>query len=286
MDYRSINLNAACTEQFGIGWGPTRTSEHLWSWRAVAAGQPPQNIDLKRAVNRQCGPDYKLVHIGAHAYDWRAFAPMINNYYVVPVLQIAADFFYDIAAVRQALANYNSGIASIREFYRLQTGKTFRLLPPICQYTPITATQWYDLAQLSLFDSHRAAYGDKSIELLKSGFGGVMNPHLIYLVTQFCGPNPASKISPYGAINRGNISIVPATACLEERTVSDKNDFHALYAIGHELGHAFGLPHSDMITPRPDNYGDSLMLWGWNGRDNAILLDSEKAKLLQTPYFF
>lgn len=284
--YRSLNLNAAANEQCGIGYQAVKKGEHLWQWKAEAPSRPSLDIDLQRAATRQCGPDYKVIHTGIHAYDWAAFAPVLTNYYIVPVMQIAADMFYDIAAVRQALENFNSGIASVREFYRLQTGKTFRLLPPICQYTPLTALQWYDLAQLSLYDSHRAEYGDKAIELLRSGFGGAMNTNLIYLVTQFCGPNPTSRISPYGAINRGNISIVPATACLEERTVSDKNDFPALYAIGHELGHAFGLPHSDMINPRPDNYGDSLMLWGWNGRDKAILLDSEKQKLLQTPYFF
>lgn len=286
MDYKHLSLNAACTEQFGIGWSPTYASDHLWSWKAICAGQLPQNIDLKRAVNRQCGPDYKLVHIGTHAYDWRAFAPMLQSYYVLPVMQIAFDWFYDWAAVRNAVENFNSAIASIREFYRIQTGKTFRPLPTICQYTGLTADQWYNLAQLSLYDAHRAKYGDQSIEILKAGFDGLMNQNIVYIVTQFCGPNPASKISPFGAINRGNISVVPGTVCLEQRTTNDPNDFNALYAVGHELGHAFGLPHSDTLVPRPDSYGDSIMLWGWNPRPNAILLGSEKTKLLQSPYFF
>ena len=288
--YKPISLNLVASTQFGTGRIAVAASNHLWSWKPYP-GTADQNLDLQWAVNNQYGSDYRIIHKGVHKDDWKAFAPNLNNYYVLPVLQVASDYFFDIEGVKQALLNLNSLTASIREFYRLQVGKTFRLLEPICQYSELNSQQWYDLAQLSLYDSHRAEYGDKAIATLKDRFGQVMNPNLIYLVTQFCGFNPAkiaNKISPYGAINRGNISVIPATACLEQRTTTDPNDFNSLFACGHELGHAFGLPHTDQnsvdkLTP---GWGNSIMQWGWNGLDNANLLPCEIDKLKTSPFFF
>lgn len=283
---KSIDLNLAAQKQWGDGFYAFSLGNHIYQWRAKL-GARYESMDLQKAVQSQYGPDFKLVLSGVDRDGWKAFNHLAFNYQVLPVLQIATDYFYDPTSVKIAVDNLNSLVASIREFYRLQVGKTFSLLETICQRTSLNSQQWYDLAQKSIDPVYREEYGDKSMEILKAEFGYSINPKIIYLVTQFCGPNPSNKISPYGAINRGNISVIPATACLEQRTTNDPNDFSSLFACGHELGHGFGLPHTDSVPESEQPYGwqNSIMQWGWNDLPTANLTEKEKAFLYNSPYF-
>ena len=51
---------------------------------------------------------------------------------------------------------------------------------------------------------------------------------------------------------------------------------------GHELGHAFGLPHPPDGDP---NWNDAIMGFGYLTFPNAILLPSDKGTLLNSGHF-
>jgi len=241
-------------------------------------------IDMTRAAREEWGMDFIAVYTGVHAYDWVAFNHKAHTNLVVPVMQVAPDYFWQVDDVRTAKSNFEAEIKIAQDFYRNQLGETFEFLPTIVQYGSLNSQKWYDLAQQSLDPAHRNDYFDQSFYILNKEFLNYINPNLIYLVTQFYDVDPdkvATKISPYGALNRGNVSVVPGTVCLSPPTTP------GLFAIAHELGHAFGLPHTDTIPAdqRPSNWVESIMQNGWNGYPNAILLESEKNTLRQSPYF-
>lgn len=285
--FKNLDLNWAAKNQCGDGFIAKQYSDHLYGWGAYKPGLQIQSIDMQLAVQRYYGPEYHSVFTGVHAYDWKAYAPMLWSYKVVPVLQISADLFSQIDLVKIAVNNFSSLINSVRDFYYQQVGETFDVLPVLCQESKVTNKQWFDVAQKSLDPAYREVYGDLSMQILKDRFK-VINPKLIYIVTQFCGfDNLPDKISPFGAINKGNISVIPATACLEQRTTNDPNDYLSLFACSHELGHASGLPHTDTIPAyqRPSNWENSIMQGGWGWKMPPILLESEKAFLRNSPFF-
>jgi hypothetical protein len=65
---------------------------------------------------------------------------------------------------------------------------------------------------------------------------------------------------------------------------TQKNPARWVGGLGHELGHAFGLPHpADTVRD-----ADAIMWAGFYGKypDKAYLTESDKKILLQSPFFF
>jgi hypothetical protein len=280
--YYTIDVARAARDQYGPGATVAALYDHLFGWRAVVNGQY-MSLDLHAAVARQFGRTWSLVAIGVGLYDWRAVRfPSMQNL-VLPVMLVSSDLFFDVAGVANGVARFRSVLTTVQNWYRARTGgSSFRMLQPLVLYTSQTSSQWNALSDITADPAHR---------------WDLINAARAAYAAQLPGPGSARKmvLSMYtgesqnvwlGAASGENYAVVPPRATsltCPERGTLDPLCADAAYAIGHELGHTFGLAHSCDTYPNYGNCQYSIMQTGkpWD----AILLPPEITRLLQTPFF-
>ena len=82
-----------------------------------------------------------------------------------------------------------------------------------------------------------------------------------------------------GALGGGNLAVFPHTEDWSTCIDSAQNSNRCYGGLGHELGHAFGLPHPSDTTL----FGDSLMYLGYLTYPNTYFTPSDKTTLLAHP---
>jgi len=279
--YKPLDIARAARQQ----WGPTATvktvSNHLYGWRAYVGGRL-RSLDLHRAVRDQYDKTYTLVSVGVHLYDWRAvrFSDLQNV--VLPVMAIASDHFYNVTSVRNGLTRFRSVLVAVRNWYQLRANSTFCILQPLVVPTGKSSAAWNQL-------SADTSQSNKRYVLLDAGIAeysaSLPQPHsrLRVIVSPYCGN---ARDVWLGAGSRGRFALAPQRAtslvCPSSGTL-DSRCADAAYAVGHELGHTFGLGHSCEVYRTDADCSRSIMQ---NGKPNAaILLDPEITKLVQTGFF-
>jgi len=282
--YFPIDVNRAAQQQYGPSATATQICGHLYCWRAVVNGQQ-YSIDMARAVAQQYGSGYVLGAVGVGSYDWRAVQWSALSDEVLPVMPIASDYFWNVSAVQAGLANFQSVLTTIHNWYGLRVGKTFRLLQPLVGFlqSSRTAAQWNALSDSTAINTYRYSFLYALIAEYQRAYPAPSNLLPIALVP-YTGSSPdvwlgaADYVGYAVAPPRASSITCPTTGPLDYRC-SD-----ATYAIGHELGHAFGLKHSCDVYPSDPNCQNSIMQTGkpWD----AILLPGEISALLATPFFF
>ena len=154
--YFPIDVQRAARQQYGSSAKAVRVSRHLYGWRAKVGGYD-HSIDLTRAVRDQYGPDYVLGAVGVGVYDWRAVHWSALSGRVLPVMPIASDHFFNVESVAWGLANFESVLVTIRNWYASRVGKTFHLLQPliVAVQSSRTAVQWNALSNSTTDSQHR-----------------------------------------------------------------------------------------------------------------------------------
>lgn len=262
---------------------------HIWKWAAKKPndqGRYPldfqQFSDNKRPYGKNWrivpsyGPDNKSP---LDAYSLRYFHPFSWDYHVIPIVQVAADFHYDNEGVRVACENFLHNVAAVSDWYASQLGNGFRVLRPMAIPSNRRSDQWkaiYD-AQSDRYDLWKACLDD-----VKGFFDNRMNSNLIYLVTQYNGNKPDWD---YDAAGGGNFSVVSsfATNWKYQPGTPSPLDETVMYAIAHELGHCFGLGHTEQNMAPGEDWGKSVMMWG--KPNDAILVKYEKERLKNNSFF-
>jgi hypothetical protein len=278
--YLGLDLNYAVQFQYGTTAKAVLVFNHLFGWRAQV-GTQLYPIDMQRAVHDLYGSAYRLAAVGVGAYDWRAVNlyqfstnytyPYVVTRTVLPVMIIASDYFYNVGAVQQALANFESVLTRTRTWYAQAMttyggpSMTFRLLQPLVVFnqSSYTAAQWNALATgLSTSNFLNAAVQEYS-----NAYTQGPNNLLRAVVIPFTGLNTgvsgrgggfyvgSDPINNYfslavGAPQAGS-ETCPATGTLDASCSS------ASYWIGHELGRAFGL--QECAEPNPGLCQYSIM---------------------------
>lgn len=295
---RPIDVAREAREEYGSSAAVTSLCDHLNCWRAKVNGQL-RGLDLTRAVQSQYGSGYKLVAVGLHLYDWRAISLPRANYIVQPVIEVASDRWLDVAGVDQGLASFRSVLTTTQNWYSYRAGKTFHPLTPIVIQSDYTSQQWIDDAASTAqpcYDGNNTHWDCPRYNLLRHsqeqylkrlpqpGTDNRLRAQLSSLaVSQYVGYAPDVWL---GAADGGQFAMAPPRATSVSCPASGAQDSRcadATYAIGHELGHAFGLDHSCHAYPSDPNCGKSIMETRkpWD----AILLQGEIDHLIGSSYF-
>lgn len=288
---RPLDLQAAVLEQYGSGAALVSISEHLYDWRARIKVQSDPDvyldspIDVARAARKQHGAKWTPVAIGVHRYDWKAVRFRDLDCRVLPVMLVACDRFYDVNAVRTGLERFSTVLEAVQGWYRLRAGTTFKLVQPLVLPTRAPSSRWNELSYRT--DAEPA----ERYILLRSAIDEYARalPEPGSKLRVALGVYTGDSVSVWlGAASSGRFAVVPprATSVMCPATGPlDAACADAAYALGHEIGHTFGLAHSCSEDAFPDNAQCGLSIMEGTKPPTAILLDGEIEILLATCFF-
>ncbi len=280
--YLPLDLTRAAQEQYGRSATAVATGDHLYSWMAKVRTEL-KPLDLSRAVTSQYGVSYTLVAVGVGLWDWRAVNLSSLPRTVLPVMAVASDRFFNVRGVRSGLSRYVSVLSTMRNWYKARDGKTFRLLQPLVVPTNRTSDEWNRLSASTADPAHRFDLLFEAIAAYRAHLPA-RTENLRVTIAPFSGSNPEAWL---GAASIDGFAVAPPRATSVSCPLGpplDEGCSDATYALGHELGHTFGLPHSCDAYPTDPNCGRSIMQTGkpWE----AILLPGEVSQLDRSGFFF
>jgi hypothetical protein len=190
----------------------------------------------------------------------------------VPVVILAAEYVNDSSARATAAANFSSIGRYVRDWYRYRAGATFFLDGVVFVASTRSAAEWINLSQLSAQSDHRYDYFWAAYDLVAP----TAQPGKKYAVSVYAGYQPDTSL---GAAAAGVVAVAgPRTSSVSCPTFSpsgsvDTRCADSTYAIGHELGHTWGLGHACDVYPSASSCGQSIMQTG--RPPGAILLSGE-----------
>ena len=281
--YRSLDLARAARDEYGPTATVVSVGNHLFDWRAQVWGRL-KPLDLERAVRVQFGVDWSLVTVGVGRNDWKALNISTLNYVVLPVMEVASDQWFDVVGVSQGLSGFRSVLSATRNWYKARAGRTFRLVQPIVIATDKTSAEW------NAISASTEVPGDDPDRMnllneLKRHYEGLFplpGSRLAVAAAPYSGNSPDVWL---GAADAGRFAIAPPRATSVTCPFAGTQDARcgdAEYALGHELGHAFGLAHSCDAFPDEVGCQNSIMQTGkpWT----ATLLQQEIDALKTSPF--
>lgn len=311
MDIRDIQIAQAIEPIYGRGAELVAIGEHASDWR-VRVGQTMHHVDLNRIVAILHGPKFRAVAMGAGRGDWRAIDFDSGQNEILPVVIVSSDHNKNIAGVRKAIDNLLGNLRITQSWYGKRLGgKSFRFVQAaVVIWSSASGNEWNlwakttdvpdaipNPANPALLMPNPAdqfpAENNRELLLLRmeatvaNAFGRRIDTNgTILCVAPFIGKGTIS--SGAGAINRWHFSAQPPSMTEyngEHLAANDRAHTDAIYSIGHELGHAFGLPHpSQRPLPHDPDSGHSLMGNPSNDFGKALLLNAEKNELLLSPF--
>lgn len=279
--YHGLDLDRAAKEEYGPLATVVSTGEHLYDWKA-RVGRDLKPLDIRRAVTNQYGAAYSVVTTGVHRFDWKAFKLSEPDYVVLPVMLVASDRFFDIDGVQQAASRFRSVLGRVQSWYNGRVDGTLRFLQPLVAGTALTSAQWNALSASTAQPATRFALLEQCIESYE---GSLPAPgaNLRVVISVYTGDSAGIWL---GAASTGRYAMAPPRATSLDCPAQGPLDAlcaDAAYAVGHELGHTFGLGHTCDDFPGHPRCGDSIMQTG--RPPEAILLQREICVLLESPFF-
>ena len=281
--YRPLDLERAAEEQYGAGAVLVATGDHLYDWKVrVPTSKLLQHLDIAEAVADQYGSEWRVVMAGVHKYDWKAVRPSEPDEVVLPVVLVASDRFFDVAGVARAVERFRSVVGRVQSWYGARVGARLRVLEPLVMPTGLSSAEWDDLSAISADPEHRYDFLDECIRSYEASLPEA-GSNLRVVLSPYTGESAGVWL---GAAASGRYAAAPQRAtsldCPAEGMLGSACA-DAAYAIGHELGHTFGLGHSCDEYPGHPRCGESIMQTG--RPPEAILLQQEVCELLASPFF-
>lgn len=268
----SLNNNGQvpCTVNFTNT--STNSSSYTWYFSNTDLSN---NTNENRTYNIPRTYDVKLVAINAGGSDsvtkQITIAPIMNSvvvYLITPKDNRFNQSYYN--ALKSAATN-------IQSWYKTQMGnnKTFVLNPLILDtLTGLHDSTWYNSnnGEISGTDPRFYGYNNTYYEmqqLLGSSFNTSNYAYFVYVAAPGGGAGTPGFCAMGDQDLKGLLGINPENP--------DPNRW--IGGGGHELGHAFGLPH-------PDNENDQAIMWtGYLIYPNCILQQTDRDILNASPFF-
>ncbi|MBF04951.1 MAG: hypothetical protein CMP76_16850 [Flavobacterium sp.] len=297
MNLKSLDFDRYVKTKYGNQAKVVTLNDHLHSWRIEISGKQ-YHLDVNAVAKWQHGMNYVAVSTGVHKYDWCAINLQDLNFQIIPVIMISKDKWFDIPGVKTACENLLAGLEITSDWYSNQMGgKSFSFLNKVLVFdTAFSSQKWNEFANATNIPDTTIPDpfpGEPNREILEirlrsrfeSVFGRPYNFDGIFCTVPYTGLGTST--SGAGALCRGNyVAQPPSIVEFNPKTTSNqKMKDGVIYAIGHELGHAFGLKHSCEVYPGASDCWDSIMQNPSNNFSKAKLLFDEINILKISPYF-
>lgn len=271
-------------------YGPIATLHpypaHAWGWAAKLPGSDTKlGLNLQGYVDYKFGNTTRVVMKGMGPNDWACFKVLDTDYVVQPVTVLAKEAVWDVQKVKDAVDIYFHNVCAMSDWYATQLGRGYKVLQPVVIPGTRTIQDWYNILvdQADRYDLYKACQQE-----LSRYYGGKLNENIVYAVTQFCGDKPTWDADAAGgrlANEPGYQAVVSAFACCHRYALDNpsEQDNVVAYCLAHELGHCFGLPHTDPVNGDARGIEKAVMIR--NYPPDAILVPYEKVRLDSSPFF-
>lgn len=291
--YQGLDFSKYVASKYGESANLVSTGDHLFDWEVHLQDGSKSRLKIEDVISFQYGAGYIAIRTGVTKNDWKAARISdLENYYILPAIVLAGDVYRDIREVQTALTNVVSSMTYVQSWYLSQVGnKTFSMLAPIVLLSEKDSAAWEEVSESTRVDEpdpnryNLLTNLKQEFQNAYTGLAGANNIGIVLLPYIKNGENVC-----LGACCDNSKYTIGTPHCSSQSMpeyglLPRLNDVQSDigYALAHELGHFFGLPHPDKRNPKPPNADASVMQAA--KMPNAILLGVERDVLKKSPYF-
>jgi hypothetical protein len=275
----------AAQRQYGSDTTLWPNAGHAYQWHAKRpANEQRYPINLQGYSDSLYSQNWRITMAeGVDKYAWRWLNTFSLDWAVLPVMFVAADVIWEVQAVKDAAARWARNLEWTSDWYASKLeGKRFRVCKPQVISDRGTAADIQKLYLSSMAPDKRFLPWETCHKNYNSAMAGRVNANLIYAITHYAGPQADWD---YAAAGGGPYLFVSSFATLHDLsnfyTLTDPTKQTLAYAIAHEIGHCFGLGHTE--SQLAADWQQSIMQA--SRPPAAILADYERKRLLNNPFF-
>jgi hypothetical protein len=288
---RALDLNRECQTFYGAASRAVGIRQDAYGWVCQTPGRADAGIDMNAACRRSYGASAFAALKGIHLYDWQCLLPTDVRGRVVPVLLVPYEKLNagEISGVAAALGRVTALLGGTRAFYAAHAGRPVPATRGYVQITGVPARHWEELAIATdhlepgfqyVKTVDRYGYFYKVQAELRQYASLTTSQTLRVGGFIYEGAAPAWTPTWLGASAAGAVFVPAPSATYASCMLGlepDSRYQNAFYAVGHEMGHTFGLPHTDGYgVPLTADDQKSMMYFGDGVRSRLLSFEASR----------